>query len=95
MLRARLTILTINGVCPSCVHAGAQTIAAGDWHSMLLKQDGTVWTAGANNHGQLGDGTNTARKNFVQVNGVTGQLASRTQNGQPTIRSRVHLMRVT
>lgn len=33
------------------------SLAAGSFHSMALKSNGTVWTWGDNNRGQLGDGT--------------------------------------
>ncbi len=36
---------------------GIIEIAAGDHHFLALKKDGTVWACGANNHGQLGNGT--------------------------------------
>ena len=42
-------------------------IAAGDIHSIVLKQDGSVWAAGRNSNGQLGDGSNSDRKSFVEV----------------------------
>ena len=51
----RMTV-TINAVPPSFMHAGATAIAAGRWHSMVIKQNGTVWTVGHNDYGQLGDG---------------------------------------
>jgi hypothetical protein len=35
------------------------TIAAGGEHSLVLKEDGTVWAWGWNYYGQLGDGTRT------------------------------------
>ena len=57
----------INAAPPSAVHAGAQAIAAGGYHSMVLKADGTVWAAGGNGYGQLGDGTQDDKSNFVQV----------------------------
>ena len=60
-------MVTINAVSPSVVHAGATAIAAGDEHSMVLKQDGTVWATGKNKYGQLGDGTTTGRVNLVKV----------------------------
>ena len=43
------------------------TIAAGLYHSLALKQDGTVWAWGDNDYGQLGDGTDTDRLTPVQV----------------------------
>lgn len=36
---------------------GIIEIAAGDHHFLALKKDGTVWAAGANQYGQLGNGT--------------------------------------
>jgi alpha-tubulin suppressor-like RCC1 family protein len=36
---------------------GAKAIAAGSWHSLTLRADGTVWAWGWNVWGQLGDGT--------------------------------------
>jgi len=33
-------------------------IAAGDAHSLILMEDGSLWAFGLNNYGQLGDGTN-------------------------------------
>ena len=54
-----------NAVPPSVVRAGAQAIAAGGYHSMVLKGDGTVWAAGWNDFGQLGDGTERKKSRFV------------------------------
>ena len=42
-------------------------IAAGQWHFLVLKKDGTVWGWGANEFGQLGDGTTETRREPVQV----------------------------
>ena len=47
-------------------------IAGGYHHTIALKSDGTVWTFGANDAGQLGDGTNTHRITPVQVFGEGG-----------------------
>jgi alpha-tubulin suppressor-like RCC1 family protein len=55
---------------PAC--AEDFTLAAGDYHSLTLKEDGTVWTWGRNNYGQLGDGTTTQRSVPVQVKGKDG-----------------------
>jgi alpha-tubulin suppressor-like RCC1 family protein len=47
-------------------------IAAGGYHSVALKEDGTVWAWGWNANGQLGDGTQTNRNTPVQVMGLGG-----------------------
>ena len=65
--RALDPVCAINPVPPSVVHAGAQAIAAGSHHSMVLKTDGSVWGTGKNYYGQLGDGTRTDRKVFKKV----------------------------
>ncbi|NQX71915.1 RCC1 repeat-containing protein, partial [Paenibacillus alba] len=41
--------------------------AAMDGHSVVLKNDGTMWSWGLNTYGQLGDGTVTNRLTAVQV----------------------------
>ena len=44
------------------------TVAAdGGGHSMVLKQDGSVWATGRNQHGQLGDGSKKDRFKFLKV----------------------------
>ena len=43
----------------STLLSGVIAIAAGDDRSLALKSDGTVWSWGRNNFGQLGDGTTT------------------------------------
>jgi len=45
-------------------------ISAGENHSLALKNDGTAWSWGYNNYGQLGDGTTTQRTSPVQVKGL-------------------------
>jgi alpha-tubulin suppressor-like RCC1 family protein len=60
------------------IKAGAEcvsAIAGGGNHTAILKTDGTVWTCGKNNYGQLGDGTATDRHFPVQVTGLTGVRA--------------------
>jgi len=47
-------------------------IAAGEFHTLALKGDGTVWAWGNNGYGQLGDGTTTQRNTPVQVLGLNG-----------------------
>ena len=54
---------------------GAVAIAAGGFHTLVLKADGTVWAAGYNGQGQLGDGRQISRTVAVQVSGATGVRA--------------------
>lgn len=54
---------------------GVIAIAAGRYHTLALKQDGTVWAWGNNTLGQLGDGTTTNKQSPVQVPGLTGITA--------------------
>ena len=55
------------------IHSGGSAlsgiigISSGSYHTVYLKSDGTVWAAGRNNFGQLGDGTTINRLNPVQV----------------------------
>ncbi|WP_170300401.1 RCC1 domain-containing protein [Myxococcus fulvus] len=46
---------------------GALAVAAGHSHSLLLQSDGTVWSWGDNEAGQLGDGTRVRRIVPAQV----------------------------
>ena len=53
----------------------APAITAGDYHSVALNDDGTVWTWGDNGYGQLGDGATTNRNAPVQVNSLHDVVA--------------------
>lgn len=56
--------------------SGVIAVAAGDAHSLALKNDGTVWAWGRNGgFGVLGDGTTSQRSSPVQVVGLTGVIA--------------------
>jgi Alpha-tubulin suppressor and related RCC1 domain-containing proteins len=46
-------------------------VSAGYYHTLALKEDGTVWTWGYNGYGQLGDGTTTDSTVPSQVSGLT------------------------
>jgi alpha-tubulin suppressor-like RCC1 family protein len=50
-------------------------VKAGLRHSLVLKNDGTVWPWGTNSDGQLGDGTKTTRAAAVQVPNLTKVVA--------------------
>ena len=49
---------------------GVAQIAAGDYHSIVLKTDGTAHVWGANNEGQLADGGTTNRNTPCPVSGL-------------------------
>lgn len=66
------------GVTPGAVPglSDVVAVAAGGHHSLALKGDGTVWSWGANGHGQLGIGAADARRPTpTQVVGLTGVRA--------------------
>ena len=50
--------------------SGITAVASGLYHSLFMKNDGTVWACGNNDFGQLGDGTLTERTPPVQVTGL-------------------------
>ncbi len=54
---------------------GVVAVAAGEYHSLALKSDGTVRAWGDNDDGQLGDGSGIGKDTAVQVPGLTGMKA--------------------
>lgn len=63
---------------PSVSTSPNPQISAGYWHNTLLKSDGTVWTWGGNEWGQLGNGTSSPTaytSTPTQVAGLTGVIA--------------------
>ncbi len=42
-------------------------ISVGSYNTVVVKNDGTVWSFGYNGYGQLGDGTSSSRNTPVQV----------------------------
>ena len=56
-------VVDINGLKMS----GVVSVSAGWYHTVFLKNDGTVWAVGGNSSGALGDGNTTNRSNPVQV----------------------------
>ena len=46
-------------------------MAAGGYHTVLIKADGTLWASGANLNGALGDGTFVDRSAPVPVDRAT------------------------
>jgi Alpha-tubulin suppressor and related RCC1 domain-containing proteins len=51
------------------------SVAAGQVHSLALKNDGTVWTWGGNHDGQLGDGNNQSTAIAQKVEGLSNVIA--------------------
>ena len=49
--QSRDTLVQVQGI------AGVREAAGGWDFTVIFKEDGTVWSVGANNYGQLGDGT--------------------------------------
>ena len=62
-MKAKRKLIQIWLLCAAMLQAltsGAQPvtqIAAGDYHSLFLKSDGSLWAMGYNDDGELGDGT--------------------------------------
>jgi len=66
---ATATYTLTGAFTPAVVSAGAN-------HSVVLRDDGTVWTWGLNSLGELGDGTTTSPRSIPGiVNGLTGITA--------------------
>ena len=49
-----------------------QRVAAGGSHSLVILSDGSLWSYGYNNHGQLGDGSTADHYVPVRVAGLSG-----------------------
>jgi alpha-tubulin suppressor-like RCC1 family protein len=42
-------------------------VSVGQWHTMALMEDGSLWGGGDNNWGQLGDGTNEDQSGLIKL----------------------------
>ena len=67
------TPIVVNGVTAST--QSGSPVAAGAFHTVMLAQDGTLWAWGANDGGQLGDGTYSDRPAPVRVLGLSNVIA--------------------
>jgi alpha-tubulin suppressor-like RCC1 family protein len=80
-----LTVTNIAGTATSTAvaltvpgPAAVMQVATGQGHSLFVRADGTLWAAGGNVAGQLGDGTTESRSEPVQVaTGVITAFAGR------------------
>lgn len=59
----------------------AVKVEAGNNYYIALKADGTVWTWGSNNYGQLGNGSTTSETYPVKVEGLTNVTDIKAGNG--------------
>ncbi len=62
-----LLVLGLVGLFSSLQAAITTPLAAGSYHSLFVRPDGTLWAMGYNGQGQLGDGTFLTRTSPVQV----------------------------
>ncbi|WP_295442300.1 CARDB domain-containing protein [uncultured Thiodictyon sp.] len=83
-LTVRVNAAALNQVLTSPLVAGVAAagnadmprLAGGYWHSLALRDDGSLWAWGYNGFGQLGDGKTAYRSSPVQVlTGVTAVAA--------------------
>ncbi|MCL2319835.1 MAG: hypothetical protein FWC45_07100 [Treponema sp.] len=56
--------------------SGITAVAAGNYHTVILKSDGSVWTAGSNYYGQLGFAGKADRQTFTRVTDEKGNTLS-------------------
>ncbi len=73
------TIQSVSPVQVQAIGSGVTAVAAGGYHNLALKSDGSLWAWGLNSNGQLGSGTTTNLYNPAQImgpgSGVTGIAA--------------------
>ena len=53
-----------------------KSVYCGSQHTFILENDGTLWSCGYNDYGQLGLGDNTSRNTFTQVTTNTDNIKS-------------------
>jgi alpha-tubulin suppressor-like RCC1 family protein len=63
----------VSGITAAPVLTNVASFAAGQDHSVAVKDDGTVWTWGSNGASELCDGTTTARRVPTELPALAGQ----------------------
>ncbi|ADI84086.1 choice-of-anchor D domain-containing protein [Geobacter sulfurreducens] len=76
LLAAAFILATLGA--PAAGWSAVPHVAAGGNHVLTLRSDGTLWAAGSNQFGQLGDGTGINRTSPVQVPGTWKTVAAGT-----------------
>ncbi|MHB8513293.1 MAG: RCC1 domain-containing protein, partial [Actinomycetota bacterium] len=69
------TTLKTFAATPVSELSGITSISAGEYHSLALGSDRSVWAWGYNDHGQLGNNSTTDSYTPVQVSGLSGASA--------------------
>ena len=67
--RTTFTKITINA-------DNIKSVYCGGYHTFILKNDGTLWSCGQNNYGQLGLEDTTNRNVFTEINANTDNIKS-------------------
>ena len=60
------------------MRAGIAALALGRDLTIVVKQDGSLWSTGKNHNGQLGDGSTTNKHSFVKVTAIDTTAAATT-----------------
>ena len=71
---------TINRSHPESVLTNGVAAAAGEYHSLFVRGDGTLWAVGYNSYGQLGDGTTSPRSTPVFITNNVVAVAAGAQH---------------
>jgi len=61
------TVTVTASVANGIYNPGVASISAGNFHTVAIMNDGSLWAWGANNNGRLGDGTTLQRTSPVRI----------------------------